>query len=155
MKKTSIKRKTTPKVAGGKSLRKNNNKQTPNYWNTSQTEIQIDREKPGKGYKHFLKKKDILSFIELIPNWEVYSRGLDAIVLESGDSNHDGVYYYSGVICISAWPKEMDDELGVSYFKDHEKLFSRLGVKSTKFKNFNLCEFNEDQIKGYQLLHIL
>ncbi len=52
-----INRKTTPKVAGGKPLRKNNHEVTPNYWNTTQDEVQIDSEKPGKGYKHFLKKE--------------------------------------------------------------------------------------------------
>ena len=83
-----INRKTTPKVAGGKALRKNNHKQTPNYWNTTQGEVQIDSEKAGKGYKHFLKKRDILKFIKIIPNWEIYSDGLDAIVLEPVSYTH-------------------------------------------------------------------
>ena len=150
-----INRKTTPKVKGGKPLRKNNHEVTPNYWNTTQNEVQIDSEKPGKGYKHFLKKRDILKFIEIIPNWEIYSKGLDAIVLESGESGHDGVYYYVGVICISAWPKEMDMEFSKAYYNDHKELFKRLGVKSKEQNDFYFCEFNEDQIKAYQLLHIL
>lgn len=152
--KKAINRKTTPKVKGGKTQRKNNHKLTPNYWNTAQKEIQIDAEKPGKGYKHFLKKKDILKFIELIPNWEFYSQGLDAIVLQSGNDNNDGVYYYIGVLCISAWPKEKDLELNEDYFKDHKSIFDRLGVKYTKKKDYYFCEFNEEQIKAYQLLHI-
>ena len=81
--------------------------------------------------------------------------GLDAIVLDMGDGDTDGVYYYSGVICISAWPKEMDIELNKDYFEDHKDLFNRLGVRSTKREDFYFCEFNEDQIKAYQLLHIL
>ena len=140
-----INRKTTPKVAGGKALRKNNHEETPNYWNTTQDEVQIDSEKPGKGYKHFLKKRDIIKFIEIIPNWGIYSKGLDAIVLESGEFGHDGVYYYAGVICISAWPKEMHIELSKDYFKDHKDLFERLGVNSKEKeerqvkKSFTLC----------------
>ncbi|WP_235299718.1 hypothetical protein [Portibacter marinus] len=150
-----INRKTTPKVAGGKPLRKNNHEETPNYWNTIQDEVQIDSEKLGKGYKHFLKRRDLLKFIEIIPNWEVYSRGLDAIVLESGKSGRDGVYYHSGVICISAWPKEMDIELNKRYFEDHKDLFKRLGIKYLEKDDFYFCEFTPDQIKAYQLLHIL
>ena len=80
MKRTSINKKSTPKVKGGRPLRKNNNKVTPNYWNTFQKEIQVDAQKPGKGYKHFLKKRDILKFIEIIPNWDIYSAYLDAIL---------------------------------------------------------------------------
>jgi hypothetical protein len=154
MKRTSINRKSTPKVSGGNVLRKNNHKLTPNYWNTTQKEIQIDSEKPGKGYKHFLKKKDILKFIEIIPNWKVYSQYLDGILLEYGDTSHDGVYYYSGVICISSWPKDKDVELGKGYFKEHKALLKRLGVKFTEKRDFYFCEFNEDQIKAFQLLHI-
>lgn len=150
-----INRKTTPKVSGGKPLKKNNHELTPNYWNTSQSEIQIDSLKPGKGYKHFLKKRDILRFIEIIPNWEKYSQGLDAIVLDNGEVDYDGVYYSSGVICISAWPKDLDIEISKGYFEGHKQLFERLGIKSTKRKDFYFCEFNADQIKAYQLLHIL
>lgn len=149
-----INRKTTPKVTGGKPLKKNNHEVTPNYWNTTQDEVQIDSEKPGKGYKHFLKKRDILKFIEIIPDWNVYAHGLDAIVLESGDTDHDGIYYSVGVICIAAWPREKDIEISKGFFKDHKYLFNRLGVKSTEFKDYYFCEFNEDQIRAYQLLHV-
>ena len=154
MKRNSINRKSTPKVSGGQVQKKNNHKLTPNYWNTIQHEIQVDTEKPGKGYKHFLKKRDILKFIEIIPNWNVYSEHLDGILLEKGDSNHDGLYYYSGVICISAWPKDKDVELNKQYFKEHKELFKRLNIKSVKKQSHYFCEFTEDQIKAFQLLHI-
>lgn len=153
--KRSINRKTTPKVKGGKPLKKNNHKLTPNYWNTSQKEVQIDEEKPGKGYKHFIKKRDILRFIKIIPNWEELSQGLDAIVLENGDTDYDGIYNNDGVIGISAWEKEQDILIDKDYYKEHKGLFNRLGIKSTKQKDGIFCEFNVDQIKAFQLLHIL
>ncbi len=56
-------RKTTPKVKNGRVQRKNRHELTPNYWNTRQDSIQIDIENPGKGYKHFLKKRDITGSI--------------------------------------------------------------------------------------------
>ena len=152
----NINRKSTPKVIGGVVLRKNNHKKTANYWNTFQKDVIIDIEKPGKGYKHFLKKRDVLKFIEIIPNWGEISKYLDAIVLASSDIGCDGYYNNDGVICISAWEKEMDIWVKEHFYNDHQKLFSRLGVKTTeKENNIFYCEFNEDQIKAYQLLHIL
>ncbi|MDF1697573.1 MAG: hypothetical protein P1U56_17140 [Saprospiraceae bacterium] len=150
-----INRKTTPKVAGGMPQRKNNHKLTPNYWNSSQDSIQIDEEKPGKGYKHFLKKKDVLRFIKLIPNWNIVSQHLNAIVLANGQLDVDGLYFNNGVICISAWEKEQDVLINSEYFKAHEELFNRLGVRAAKRQNNYFCEFTVDQIKAFQLLHIL
>ena len=153
--KRSINRKTTPKVKGGKPLRKNNHALTPNYWNTIQAEVQIDEQKPGKGYKHFLKKRDILRFLEIIPNWEYLSEGLDAIVLEAGNGRYDGVYNNNGVICIAAWEKEQDVLVNRTYYEEHKALFQRLGIKATEQKKGVFCEFSVDQIKAFQLLHIL
>jgi len=153
--KNRINRKTTPKVAGGKPLRKNNHELTPNYWNTFQDEVQIDEQKPGKGYKHFLKKRDIIRFLELIPNWSEISVELDAIVLENGLTSYDGVYNNNGVICISAWEKEQDVLLTKAYYEEHKELFERLGIKASEKEKGIFCEFTVDQIKAYQLLHIL
>jgi len=116
--------KSTPKVKNGKVQKKNNHELTPNYWNRTQSEIQIDEEKPGKGYKHFLKKRDIIKFLELIPNWDVLSTHLDAIVLSKGDVDYDGVYNNNGVICISAWEKEQDVLMDKKYFDEHKALFN-------------------------------
>ena len=124
--KKRINRKTTPKVAGGKPLKKNNHKLTPNYWNTIQDEVQIDERKSGKGYKHFLKKRDILRFIKLIPNRNRVSEDLDAIVLDKGGYGYDGIYNNNGVICISAWEKEQGILINEGYFEEHEELFKRL-----------------------------
>jgi len=150
-----INRKTTPKVAGGKPLRKNNHKVTPNFWNTEQEFVQIDEEKPGKGFKHFLKKKDIIKFLEIIPNWNMLSKHLDAIVLTYGGFGYDGYYNNNGVICISAWEKDRDILVNENYYHAHKELFERLGVESTKQSAGYFCEFTIDQIKAYQLLHIL
>ena len=49
----------------------------------------------------------------------------------------------------------MDVFVNKFYYKDHQALFERLGVKATEKGNNFYCVFNEDQIKGYQLLHIL
>lgn len=150
-----FKRKSTPKVKGGRALRKNNHRLTPNHWNTEQENVIIDVEKPEKGYKHFLKQRDILQFIELIPNWGELSKGLDAIVLISGGNDCDGYYNNNGVICISAWEREQDVLLSKPYYEAHKELFDRLDIKVTEEDGNFFCEFSVEQIKAYQLLHIL
>ncbi len=148
-------RKLTPKVVGGAVLRKNNHAKTSNYWNTAQENVIIDIEKPGNGYKHFLKKKDVLKFLELIPNWKKFSQDLDAIVLAEAGEGWDGYYNNDGVICIAAWEKDLDVLLDNEYYADHKKLLDRLKVSCTKMKDGYYCEFSVNQIKAFQLLHIL
>ena len=171
-------RKSTPKVKKGKVQKKNNHQETPTYWNTEQREVVIDKEKPGDGFRHYITKQDVLDFIELIPNWTKLSEGLDAIILDYGDETCDGWYRYSyGVIGICAWPKDLAIEMDNDYFFDHKELFDRLDVRYTMkdryLENPSLyqamhgghfprkqaydivCEFTPNQVKAYQLLHIL
>lgn len=96
-------RKTAPKVRDGKVQKKNRHELTPNYWNTRQDTLQIDKEKPGKGCQHFLKKRDIEQFLAILPNWDEIDIELDAILLAEG-SGPDG-WYDNGVIGICAWGK--------------------------------------------------
>lgn len=147
-------RKTATKVKNGKVQQKNNHKLTPNYWNKSKEEIQIDIEKPGKGYKHFLKKRDIKNFLEILPNRNEIDIEFNAVLLARGSNYTDG-WYYNGVIAICAWEKEMTREFNMSYFYAHKNIFDRLGVKHTIRKNYVICDFTENQIKAYLLLHIL
>ena len=147
--------KSTPKVKNGKVQNKNNHRLTPDYWNSIQSEIQIVEEKPGMGYKHFLKKRDVIDFLTLIPNWDKLSEDLNSIILEQGDSDYFGIYYQRGVICISAWEKDKDITLEKSIFNEIKVILDRLGVVSTKNGDVYHCEFNIDQIKGFQLLYIL
>lgn len=145
-------RKTSPKVKNGKVQKKNCHRQTPNYWNTRQDTFQIDIEKPGKGYKHFLKKRDIIKFLEILPNWEELNIELDAVVLASG-GGVDG-WYNNGVIGICAWEKDKSSFMNKGYFYDHKEIFNRLHVSYEIKSKGVLCHFTEGQIIAYQLLHI-
>lgn len=145
-------RKTTPKVKDGKVQKKNRHDLTPNYWNTRQSVIQIDIENPGKGYKHFLKKRDIVRFLEILPHPNEIKKEFDAVLLARG-GDADG-WYLDGVVAICAWDKSMTSSLSTNYFNDHKELFERLGVKYEVKKNGVICHFNEQQIRAYQLLHI-
>lgn len=145
-------RKTTPKVKDGRVQKKNNHKRTPNYWNTRLKDLQIDIEKPGKGYKHFLKKRDIIRFLALLPHHEELKVELDAVILAEG-GGPDG-WYSNGVLAICAWNKDKTVSLNREYFDDHRELFDRLNVKYEIKAKSVICDFTEEQIIAYQLLHI-
>ena len=146
-------RKTTPKVKNGKVQKKNRHDLTPNYWNTRQEELQLDVEKPGKGYKHFLKKRDIIKFLQILPNWEELNIELDAIILARG-GDADG-WYNNGVLAICAWEKDKTVSMNKEYFAEHKEIFIRLKVQYEIKSSSVICHFTENQIIAYQLLHIL
>jgi hypothetical protein len=79
-----IRRKSAPGVKGGVVQRKNNWAETPGYDITPQPRPFIDRQRPGAGYRHLLER-DVERFVELLPDWEELSQGLNAIVLAPGD----------------------------------------------------------------------
>jgi hypothetical protein len=147
-----VQRKTTPKVKDGRVQKKNRHDITPNYWNTRQDELQLDTEKPGKGFKHFLKKRDIVKFLQILPNWEELNIELDAIILAEGGGS-DG-WYSNGVLAICAWEKDKSVTLNKDYFNDHKDIFERLKLEYEIKSSGVICQFNEKQIIAYQLLHI-
>lgn len=146
-------RRTATKIKKGKVQNKNRNTKTPNYWNTYQDDIQIDIEDPGKGYKHFVKKRDIILFLGILPNREEIDIEFDAILLARGENDVDG-WYNNGIIAICAWEKEMTREYNLEYFEAHKAIFDKLYVKYEFKKSYVRCDFTENQIKAYLLLHI-
>lgn len=146
-------RKVTPKVKGGKVQKKNSYQVTPTYWNTYQEVPVIDRERPGPGYKHFLRKNDILDFICILPDWEQLSSGLDAVLLAKGETDCDGWYDF-GVVGICAWNKNEWIKATKWYYNDHQEIFARLNVKCEQKGDFYVCKFDAPAIRAYQLLHI-
>ncbi|MCI0513877.1 hypothetical protein L0128_11745 [candidate division KSB1 bacterium] len=147
-------RKVTPKVKNGKVQKKNRHTPTPSYWNTRMREIIIDKQRPGVGCKHVVRKKDILAFIELLPEWDELSKDINAIVLSEAEWSCDGMYSSRGVIQICAWPKDLWITCHPEYFRDHKDIFDRLGLEYEVVGDEFLCKFTERQVKAYQLLHI-
>jgi hypothetical protein len=147
-------RKTAPKVRDGKVLRKNRHARTPSYWNTPQASLVIDRERPGRGFKHLLRKKHITEFACIVPEWDKLADGLDAIVLAAG-GDADG-WYDNGVVGICAWEKQIVQEYTTEHVRQHSDLLDQLQVEREKIKRGAvLCKFTESTARAYQLLHIL
>jgi len=147
-------RKTTPRVRDGRVAHKQRRSPTPTYWNTTQRVPVVDRERPGPGFRHILRRQDVLAFLELLPEWDVLSQGLDAIVLAEGDDGSDG-WYDLGVIGICAWERQLWREVIPEWYQEHKGLLERLGVPCERRRDAVLCHFTEATIRGYQLVHIL
>ncbi len=148
-------RKTAPKVKNGKVQKKNNQKETPTYWNTAQRVPVIDKEAPGHGFKHYLRKRDILEFIDILPEWDRISEGLNAVVLARAHPWADGLHHPEyGVIKICAWERDKWTEFTREGYEEHRKLLNRLEVSCEKRHSFYMCKFDEKSIKAYQLLHV-
>jgi len=148
-------RKTATRIKKGTVQRKNRHAKTPNYWNKRQTEIQIDIENPGKGYKHFLKKRDIKQFLEILPYRDIIDIELDAVILGKYNLSGCDGYYWNGIICICAWEKEMTRSMGLKYFEFHKEMFDKLGLKYSVKEDDVICYFTENQIKAFQLLRVM
>lgn len=150
-----VNRKTTPRVVGGRPQRKNRWTRTPNCYNTKQNQPAIDRRRPGVGYRHVLKKRDVERFIRMLPEWDDLSDGLNVIQLAPGYPSYDG-WHRPGIVAVCAWDIDQAIEVSGWYYRDHHKIFCRLGVPCTELTDGEyLCEFNSSTIRAYQLLHIL
>ena len=147
-------RKTSPKVLGGKVQRKNRWAVTPTYWNTRQSVPVIDRREPGRGYRHLLHRKDVFAFIDILPDWDELSRGLDAIVLARKEEGCEG-WHDDGVIGICAWSRDLWIEVQDWYYREHAAIFDRLDVPCPLEGGDWLLKFTERTARAYQLLHIL
>ena len=149
-----INRKSAPQVSGGRVQKKNNPDTTASYYNTPPPTLVIDRQRPGKGYRHLLLRRDIETFIGLLPDWPELSHGLNAIVLAPGEYSLNG-WHEPGVVHVCAWEADLWIDYAVSHYEDHKAIFERLGVVSHPIENGVMCEFTEPQARAYQLLHIL
>jgi hypothetical protein len=145
-------RKTAPKVRDGKVQKKNRHAPTPSYWNTRQRIPVIDKEKPGRGFKHYLRKDHLTRFIQMLPDWDELSKGLDAVILAQGGGPEG--WFDDGVIGVCAWQRDPRNIVDIDYHRDHADIFNRLGVQSEKRGNHYICTFSEEQVRAYQLLHI-
>jgi len=148
-------RKTTPKVRDGKVQRKNRTDLSRHYKNYGQDRPVIDRLRPGPGYRHVLLKRDVSRFIDLLPDWEELSRGLDAIVLVAGEEDCLG-WHTPGLVAVCAWERGLVREWTEWFVKEHRSVLDRLGVVCDRQSDDTyLVHWTEASIRGFQLMHIL
>ena len=150
---TRFNRRTTPKVTDGRVQKKNRHAPTPTYWNTHPRVPVIDKERPGRGYRHLLRKNDVVEVIGMIPDWDELAIGLDAVLLAKAEFDCDG-WHHRGVIGICAWERDLWRDVSHWFYEDHEELLSRLGVECEPRDDGVLCKFTEETARAYQLLHV-
>jgi hypothetical protein len=147
-------RKTAPGVRNGRVRKQNNWRRTPDCYNTPQRVPAIDRERPGEGYRHLLRKQDVGRFVALLPDWDEVSRGLDVILLGRGRPGCDG-WYNGGVLAVCAWPAGMVWELDPDWYAGHCLFLDRIGVpvEFTAEGEF-VVRWTPSTARAYQLVHV-
>ena len=150
---SGICRKIKPKLKLGKENKRNRIALSRKYENIEKGVLIIDKDEAGYGYKHLLDKQEILKFVEIIPEWEKLSEGLNIVLLAKGSNYSDG-WHSKGKIAIRAWEKDLWREVSNHYFNEHKMIFDKLEVKyETKDEGYILY-FTENKARAFQLLHI-
>ena len=149
-------RKTGTKVRDGKVTRKNRTELSNHYSQVRQSRVIIDRQRPGRGFKHYLTISDVRRFIAIIPQWNDLSVGLDAVVLAEREDCLG--WCWNGVVAVCAWERETTLDWDKTFVDEHAEVLDRLGVELEPMDDDPdgiLCHFNEASVKGFQLMHIL
>ena len=146
-------RRTATKVKGGCVQRKNRRRPT------GHDGYVLDRESPGRGFRHVVTKRDVQAFIDIIPEWQRFSERLERIILASHSEEDDGAHEFyhreeTGAIFLHAWPDDLWREFTTPYFDAHQEIFERLGVSCERFESRVTCRFTEIQACAFMLLHI-
>ena len=87
-----VPRKSTPKVRDGRVQKKNNWEASASYRDHGLPYPALERQRPGDGFRHLLRRPQIESFIALLPDWDELSVGLNAIVLAPGQDDAMGLH---------------------------------------------------------------
>jgi len=150
---TSFNRRTAMKVKDGRVQRKNRHRPT------GHDGYVLDRESPGRGFRHVVSKRDVQAFIDIVPDWHRLSERLERIVLASPSDRCDGQYAFyhreeTGAIFLHAWQDDLWTDLTTSYFDSHQQIYERLGVSCDRLKDCVRCRYTEAQARAFMLLHV-
>jgi hypothetical protein len=141
-------RRSTPKVKNGRVQKKNNWAPT-----VVSDALSIERERPLSGYRHVLSPTDIRRFVELLPDWEELSRGLERIVL-SRETDAMG-WHEPGSIHLCPWEAELWwDDADTAWLAEHQAVLDDLGVEREETASRVACKWTEPQARAFMLLHV-
>ena len=156
-------RRTTPKVRKGKVQRKNRWAPTPSWRNTPQACPAFDKERPGRGYRHLVRKPQLYGFIELLPEWDDLAVGLNAVLLAAGEPGCLG-WHDPGIVAVCAWDRAIAwEDCCPGFYHDHEALFEKLGIPCYPYASSPRAEeldcvrvgFDESTAGAFLLIHVL
>jgi hypothetical protein len=149
----SFNRRTATKVKNGRVQRKNRHRPT------GHDGYVLDRESPGRGFRHTVSKRDVQAFIDIVPHWERFSERLERIVLASPGNGSDGQYAFyhreeTGAIYLHAWSEDLWKEVATPYFDAHQDIFEKLCISYDRHEDSATCRFTEAQARAFMLLHV-
>ena len=150
---TGFNRRTATKVKDGRVQRKNRHRPT------GHDGYVLDRESPGRGFRHVVSKRDVQAFIDIVPDWRCFSERFERIILARRSDACDGAHEFyhreeTGAIFLHAWREDLWTDLATSYFDSHEHVFERLGVSFDRRGDCVMCRFTEAQARAFTLLHV-
>jgi hypothetical protein len=146
-------RKSAPKVRDGKVQRKNRAPETPHWSNQPPGQPIIERQRPGDGYRHVLKVRDVERFIAILPDWDELSRDLKAVLLAPGEFDTAG-WHTPGVVAICAANRDLTSLQDFAFYDAHADIYERLNISCERKHNGVLVHFDEQSKRGWQLMHI-
>jgi hypothetical protein len=143
-------RRTTPKVRGGRVQKKNRSE--PSQPSDGDLPA-FERERPGRGYRHLLRRRDIKAFVGLLPNWDELAVGLERIVLAREDDAMG--YHEAGAVAICAWEEELWwRDTDPEWHSEHREILERLAVEKEKVGGRLVLKWTEPQARAFQLVHV-
>lgn len=145
-------RRTATKVRSGRIRQKNNWEQTPGLWEP-QPHLTIRRDRARPGYRHILLQRDIERFVALIPDWDELSRGVNVILLDGKRTDCDG-WYDTGVVALTAMPREMCYPVWPEWYAGHRRLLDRIGLRVEGAPDDPVAYWTDATARAYQLLHV-
>jgi len=127
------------------------------YYAWTQAEIRIDRRDPGLYSRHLITVAQLREFLELLPDWDELTIGLDAIVLDT--CREDAMGWCSpGVVAVCAWEADLWQEDVYRWWVDeHRDVLDTLEVECERRddRRYDVIRWTENQARAFQLLHIL
>jgi len=150
-------RKTAPGVKEGKVQKKNRWQLSPHYSINSAGEVEVSREKPGVGAKHYLRQVDVTNFTKIIPDWQVLRQGLYAIVLAEADESCYG-WHSPGIVAVCAWQDGLISEWNTEFIEEHRAVLDRLDVEIIPDPidtDWFQIRWTENSVMAFQLMNVL
>ncbi len=145
-------RRTATKVRDGRVQKKNN------HVPTGALGYVLDRESPGRGFRHVVSKRNLQAFIDIIPDWQKLSASLERIALVGHADEFDGEHAFyrreeTASITLCAWPEDLWREVRISHFERYE-IYRMIGVSHDRLQDCVICRFTEPQARAFVLLHV-
>jgi hypothetical protein len=124
----------------------------------------VVRQRPGQGHRHLITKQQLYQFIDILPDWDELSRGLNAVVLAPASRTAMG-WHRPGIVAICAWDRDLEREWDIGFIEQHQNILDHLGVPRTPIYDSQIdeerpsvssqiCRFTDTAARGFQLMHI-